>query len=314
MGEIMNQEIEQEKTVVGLGFFDGLHIGHMSLIKRVYEYAQKHWICSIVYTFDVHPNNVLQKTHFSKLLMSNAQKERIIAEEGIDQVIFDRFDEALASMSPKDFVEEVLVKRLKVGHIVVGFNYNFGANGTGDINCLIALGAEFGFTVEVIPPVYSDGELVSSTLIRKLLEEGDMRKVSKLFGRPFELSGHVTSGRQLGSKMNYPTANIFPEYNLITPLLGVYASLVKLESFEQGGEEITFKAVTNVGTNPTVSSEDSVRVETHIFDFNEGIYGKLITVQFIEMIRPEQKFADIETLFAQISKDSEKARRILDVK
>ncbi len=297
-----------KKTVIGLGFFDGLHIGHMELVHRVAKYSREHELFSIVYTFDVHPINVLQNANFEKLLMSNVQKERIITGEGVDCVLFDHFDKSLAAMSPREFVSEVLVWHFHVQHVVVGFNYNFGANGEGTVEDLIAFGNEFGFSVEVVPAIYADGELVSSTLIRKLLEEGCVSRVAKMLGRPFELFGTVSPGRKLGSKMKFPTANIYPETNLITPLKGVYASLVKL------GDSETYRAVTNVGTNPTISSEDGVRVETHIFDFCEDIYGRSISVQFIELIRPEEKFPDIEALFAQISRDSEKARQILDGK
>ncbi|MEI6132519.1 MAG: bifunctional riboflavin kinase/FAD synthetase [Bacillota bacterium] len=301
----------EKKAVVGLGFFDGMHIGHMQLIKRVKEYGDQHEMPTLVYTFDEHPKNVIQNAQFSKLLTSNAQKKSIILCSGISQVIFDRFDEALANVPPSEFVKEVIVNRLNAGHLVVGFNYTFGSKGQGDIALLRSLGTEFGFTVEVVPAVYFEGELVSSTLIRKNLENGDMRRVAKLIGRPFDLEGTVSFGRQLGSKMNFPTANIYPDENLITPLKGVYATFVKVDG-EDSSPERRFRAVTNVGTNPTVSSEESVRVETHIFDFSGDIYNRRIAVQFIELIRTEQKFSDIETLFAQISKDSLKAREILD--
>ncbi|MEI6601901.1 MAG: bifunctional riboflavin kinase/FAD synthetase [Clostridia bacterium] len=303
----MTEQRMERKAVVGLGFFDGLHIGHMALIRRVRDYAQAHHLESVVYTFDEHPNAVIHKTQFSKLLMSNEQKLAVMTEEGIQTVIFDHFNDDLVRLSPKDFVEEVLVQRLHAAHVVVGFNYNFGANGLGNIDCLLKLSKEYGFTVEVVPAVYFEGELVSSTMIRTLLEAGDVGRVERLLGRPYALPGVVSPGRQLGAKMNFPTANIYPKKNLITPLKGVYATIIALD-----GQ--TFQGVTNVGTNPTVTCENTVKIETHILDFAKDIYGKNISIQFIELIREEAKFDSIETLFVQISKDAQKARQILDAR
>jgi len=303
----MGETMLENRTVVGLGFFDGLHIGHMELIKRVKNFSQLMKLRSIIYTFDTHPNVVLSNVQSSKLLMSNKRKMEIIQSEGIDSVYFEWFTQSLANMEPREFVEKILLEKFNVAHVVVGFNYNFGAKGSGDSDLLIKLGNELGFSVEVVPSVYCDGEIVSSTSIRRLIELGDVVRVARLLGRPFEICGIVKTGRKLGSRMNFPTANIYPTANFITPLNGVYATRVVID-----GEH--FMGVTNVGTNPTVTSEINTKVETHLLDYQKDIYGKEIIVEFIELIRVEEKFKNIEELFSQIAKDSQKARVILNGK
>jgi len=296
--------MDGRKTVVGLGFFDGLHIGHRELIRRVKVIATENRLDSVIFTFSEHPNVALGKAHNTKLLMTNKRKNDLILEMGIDQVIFERFTPEIAGMSPEEFASEILSKRICASKVVIGFNYHFGKQGAGNAKDLIDFGKKYGFEVEVVNPVYFEDELVSSTLIRRLIEGGEMRRVSILLSRPFELLGVVTEGKRLGSKMNFPTANIFPQENIITPMCGVYATVVEI-----AGDN--FFGVTNVGTNPTITSDDTVVVETHIFDFNKDIYGKEILVKFVEMIRPEVKFDDVNKLFAQIAKDAREAKGIL---
>lgn len=289
---------------VGLGNFDGLHIGHMALINTLINECRISGYGSLVYTFFKHPENILRKKLFTPLLTTMGTKIRLLGETPLDYLYFEHFDESFSRMEPEAFVKDILVDRLKIKLAVTGFNYRFGYKGKGDTSLMKELGKRYNFKVIIIPPVKVDNEVVSSTLIRKYVAEGDMDKVFKLLGRHYSITGKVSTGNHIGSEIGFPTANIYPEDYLILPSDGVYATRTRLEGK-------LYCSVTNIGRNPTIGDNDRTTVETHILDFFDNIYDKDIEVSFISKVRGEIKFKGKDELAAQISKDIQSARELL---
>jgi len=281
---------------VGLGNFDGLHIGHMALINTLISESRFNGLDSIVYTFTKHPENIIRKKLFTPLLTTVSKKIELLNETLLDYLYFDEFDEEYSRLSPEAFVKTILVDRLKIKLAVAGFDYRFGFRGQGDIELLKALGRKYNFCVVVIPPIKVDDTVVSSTLIRQCIAKGNLDQVFKLLGRHYSITASVQSGRRIGSKMGFPTANIHPEAYLILPQDGVYITKTLLNG-------VLYNSVTNIGRNPTFEGQMHRSVETHILDFNEDIYGKKIEVYFISKIRNEKKFGGKEELIKQIERD-----------
>lgn len=283
-------------TGVGLGNFDGLHIGHMSLISTLINESRLNGLKSIVYTFTKHPESILRKKLFTPLITTVGKKIELLADTPLDYLYFDEFDENYSRMRAETFVKEVLVGRLKAKLAVAGFNYHFGYKCEGDAKLLKELGKKYGFRVIIIPPLKVDDAVVSSTLIRSKIFKGDMDQVFKLLGRHFSITGEVRDGRRVGSRIGFPTANIHPENYLILPQNGVYVTKTLLDGN-------LYESVTNIGMNPTFGENTTVCVETHILDFSGNIYNKNIEVFFLTKIRGEKKFASKEELIDQITKD-----------
>ncbi len=289
-------------TGIGLGNFDGLHTGHMVLINKTIEESCRRGLSSVVYTFTSHPENVLHKERFTPLLTTVEKKIEILEKTTrLDYIYFDEFDEEFSTLSPEEFVARVLVERLGVRLAVAGYNYTFGHRGQGNIGLLKELGRKYNFDVIEIPPVMANGEPVSSTLIRKYVAMGNMDKVCRLLGRHYSVTGTVVSGHRIGSKLGFPTANLVPEDYLMLPGNGVYVTRTLVD-----GE--CYRSVTNIGVNPTVESDGKTRIETHIFDFDRDIYGRNIEVFFIEKLRDEIKFKNVNELVAQVELDIQRAR------
>ncbi len=299
-----NSFINNRNTAVGLGNFDGLHIGHMALINTLIRESKLNDWNSIVYTFTKHPENILRKKLFTTLLTTVGKKVELLSETPLTYLFFDEFDETLSRMKPEDFVRNVLVNKLGIRLAVVGFDYRFGYRGQGDTKILKEFGKTYGFKVIIIPPIKIQDEIVSSTLIRSMVAKGNMNKVFELLGRHYSITGVVQKGRSIGNKMGFPTANIHPEEYLTLPSYGVYVTKTTVENKQ-------YESITNVGLNPTFEGVDRVSVETNIFDFNQDIYGKKIEVHFIKKIRGEKKFNDKNELAEQIRRDVLKAREII---
>jgi len=291
---------------VGLGNFDGLHIGHMALINTLISECKLRGLDSIVYTFTKHPENILRKKLFTPLITNVSKKIELLSDTSLNYVYFDEFDEAYSRMKPEAFVKNVLVDRMKIKVAVAGFDYAFGYRGQGNIELLKRLGELYGFMVIVIHPIKIDDEVVSSTLIRNSIAKGKMEKTFRLLGRHYSITGEVLNGRKIGSKLGFPTANIFAEDNLILPSYGVYISKV----LHKGRQ---YKSITNVGINPTFTALEKVSIETHIFDFNDDIYKEKIEVFFISKLRNERKFKDKDDLIVQIAKDISDAKEFFKV-
>jgi len=291
----------KEYCGVGLGNFDGLHRGHMALINTLLEECRISDLHSVVYTFKKHPEHILRKELFTPLIMTMEHKARLLEKTGLEYLFFQEFDEEFSRISPKDFVEKILVNKLRAKLVVVGFNYRFGYMGKGDSELLKKMGRDYGFRVIVIPPVRIRNETVSSTLIRKYIMKGQMDRVFELLGRYFSVPGKVVTGKRIGSTMGFPTANIVPEKYLVMPARGVYAT----RTLYQGK---WYDSVTNVGKCPTIKNDDEIVIETHLIGFEGELYGEDIEVFFLKKLRDEKQFRNRDELVSQIRLDIEKAK------
>jgi len=294
-------------TGVGLGNFDGLHIGHMALINTLISECRMNGLASVVYTFKKHPENILRKNLVNPLITSNEQKIRILEAHAIDWLYYQDFDENFSRLSPENFVKDILVDGLRMKLAVVDFNYRFGYMGKGDTELLKRLGDKYGFRVIVIPPVKVNSEIVSSTLIREYIRKGKMERVFQLLGRHFSLKGTVVDGRRIGRTLGFPTANIIADPEMVVPANGVYIT----KTLSRGR---WLNSVTNVGYAPTVRGrEGRFSIETHILDWDEDLYGSEIEVSFFAKLRGEKRFESIEALKKQVMEDIESARRYWEV-
>ncbi|NLM74878.1 MAG: bifunctional riboflavin kinase/FAD synthetase [Clostridiaceae bacterium] len=295
-------------TGVGLGNFDGLHIGHMALINTLISECKLNGLSSVVYTFERHTHFMLGKKSFSSIITTNKQKSKILSSTGLDYLCYQYFDEEYSKMSPDDFIEKILINKLKIKLAVVGFNYRFGHMGKGDAEYLKKCGEKFGFRVIVIPPVRIKNEIVSSTLIREYIKKGKMDRVFHLLGRHFSLCGTVVSGKKLGRTLGFPTANITADPEMCVPARGVYITKTKVKGVWVNG-------ITNVGVAPTIRNENLISIETHFLerDFDEELYGQPIEVCFVSKLRGEKKFENVEALKKQVKEDIVKARKFWDI-
>lgn len=286
---------------VGLGNFDGLHIGHMALINTLINECALNDLHSIVYTFNKHPQNILRKALIDPLITTNDQKTRLLERTALDFLFYESFDEAYSRLTPDEFINNILLDKLKARLVVVGFNYRFGYMGKGDVEYLKKCGEKLGFRVIVVPPVKVKTEIVSSTLIRNYIKKGRMERVFQLLGRHFSLYGTVVCGRRVGRTLGFPTANIMALPTMVVPANGVYITKTKFE-------DKWINSITNVGVAPTLKEDSVFSIETHLLDYNEDIYGKNIEVCFIHKLRGEKKFESIEALKKQVQSDIKKAK------
>ena len=290
-------------TVLTIGSFDGLHLGHKRLIEKAQELANKLDAIPGVLSFDPHPRLVLGKEPNFKLLTTLEEKIYLLKELGIELLILLPFSAHLATMTPDAFVEELLVDNMKVRGIVIGFNFRFGRNRKGTPEYLKKLGERYGFLVEEVPPVNIENTLVSSTTIRGLLQKGEVEKANKLMGHPYFMIGKVVKGKSRGKKIGFPTANLeFPEEKLI-PAPGVYAALVNWK-------DQTYKGAMNIGTKPTFMDKD-LSVEVHLLGFEGNLYDETLKVRLFYRIREEKKFSSVEELKNQINIDCQKVDQLL---
>ena len=289
-------------SIITLGNFDGLHLGHQELIRQIVLRAEETGSLSMVVTFRPHPLKILAPEKCPPLISIYEEKIRLIEELGIDVLVKIPFTLDFSSMEPRDFVKDVLVDLLGAKEIFVGYNYRFGKNRKGDIRMLRELGKELDFLVREIEQVSLASEVISSTLIRRLLQKGEVEHAAKLLGREYALSGIVLKGDGRGRGLGFPTANIAPRHAII-PSNGVYA--VKLFVRDK-----YYDGIVNIGMRPTFAA-NSLAIEVHIFDFDEDLYGEEVTLYFIRKIRKEKKFQNAEALITQIKEDIGTAREIL---
>ncbi len=292
-----------KNPVLTIGNFDGVHKGHLALFNKVKEVAKEIKGTSVVMTFYPHPIKVLGNKDGPPLITPIEQKLSLIKKAGIDIILCLPFTKEFAKISAKEFVEKILVEKIGVRCVVVGYDFAFGKGREGDISFLKEMGKRFGFDVIVIEPVSINGTVVSSTKIRELVQEGRIDETKILLGRNYQIEGIVVKGKDRGAKiLGYPTANL----NLIdelTPKKGVYAVRVYVE-------DKVYDGVANIGYNPTFGDK-SFSVETHIIGFKGNLLGKKIRVEFVKRLRDEKRFKDPKELSLQISKDIEEAKRCL---
>ena len=292
----------QRETLLSIGVFDGVHLGHQKLLTCLRDEARsKNWLSGVV-TFKSHPEVVL--TGENKLLWLNDLETRInlLRNLGIDIVVALPFSSELACLTARRFVQ-LLIKHLKMRGLIVGPDFALGRKREGDAQKLRILGQEMGFSVEVIPTVIIDGYVVSSSTIRQALAEGDMKKVEKLIGRLFNLSGKVVSGDKRGRNLGFPTANLDIKSDQALPGDGVYATITHTD-------DSPLSSVTNIGVRPTFGGNKRL-VETYILDFDGDLLGQKITVDLVDKLRDEKRFDTVEELKSQMTRDVEQARQVL---
>lgn len=281
-------------TYVALGSFDGLHYGHIYLINKVLNLSKNKNVKSMVYAFKNHPLSIINRDLVPKLLMSNEKKVKILEKMGIDIVNFATFDDEFMKMSPETFIQK-LIGTYKVKGLVVGFNYRFGYKNLGDVELLNKICRKSNIDLYVIKPVLYKNQIVSSSIIRTLITDGDIEKANLLLTRPYMLSGTVIKGKQLGRQLGFPTVNLNYDANFVIPRGSVYYTYVQYDNKY-------YKGLTNIGYNPTVDGK-KLSIETNILDFKEDIYEKSINIFFINRIRDEKKFSSLEDLTNQMTKD-----------
>ena len=288
--------------VVTIGNFDGVHVGHQALFKKVIERAHALGGVSVVYTFDPHPLKVMEPDRFFPLITTEVEKERVIEWSGIDVLIREKFTRDYAALSTEHFVRDILCNRMHAREVFIGPDYRFGKGRTGTTDVLRSLGEECGLSVGILENVEVDGTEVRSTLIRTCILEGRVREAARFLGRGYTLRGDVVRGSALGRKLGVPTANLQPEKDLY-PRSGIFAVRVFVKDYYLQG-------VLNIGSNPTFPDK-GFSLEVHIIDFEQDIYGAQIELIFVEKLRDEQKFETPELLVKQIQKDIEQAHNIL---
>lgn len=296
---------ESRNNYIALGSFDGLHLGHLSLVRKVKSLAIENSGKSVVFTFKNHPRRFLNINNKLELIMTNEEKVKLLQNEGIDILAFKDFDEKIMKMMPEEFIQW-LCKSYNVKGIVVGFNFKFGYKNLGNVELLKKFQEEYNYKLYVMEPYKIHDEIISSTSIRKELIEGNVRKAFNMLSRPYMLSGKVVDGKKLGRTIGFPTANLEINKEKVIPKKGVYYTNVKIN-------EKIFKGITSVGNNPTVNGQE-LTVETYILDFSNDIYGKEINIYFIDRIRDEIKFNNLNELIEQLKKDkkfAEKSREVV---
>ncbi|MBM3541355.1 MAG: bifunctional riboflavin kinase/FAD synthetase [Alphaproteobacteria bacterium] len=298
---------EAKGSVAALGNFDGVHLGHRAVIARAGALARARKAPLAVVTFEPHPRRHFQPEAAPFRLTPLDAKARALAALGIDHLFVLRFGAALAQLGAAAFVSEVLIGRLDLACAVTGYNFSFGKGREGDAAALATLGAPHGLAVErVAPEMDPDGEVCSSSRVRALLAEGQVRCAAALLGREFEIEGVVATGARLGNTIGFPTANLcLGEY--ARPALGVYAVRCAVDD---GGPARWIAGAANIGKRPTVGGAEE-RLEAHLFDFSGDLYGKRLRVALVEHLRPERKFDGLDALKAQIAEDCRRARALL---
>lgn len=292
---------------LAIGVFDGVHLGHQAVIRRAVGDAKKAGGTAVVVTFDPHPMRVLRPENAPRLLTSTTHKTALLQQLGPTHLLIIPFDLAFAATPPEAFVTALAQASKPLREICVGHSWSFGKGRAGNLELLDRIGNELGFEEVGIPAVEVDGEIVSSTLIRAAVEQGDLAKASRLLGRPFSILGTVKHGRHLGHTLGFPTANISAHKEQYPPN-GVYAVEARLQ-----GETTLRAGVVNIGVRPTVETEGSARLlELHLFDFSGDLYGRDVEVIFRDFLRTEQRFPDLDALKAQIACDVSTAKAVLE--
>lgn len=291
------------KTVFTLGTFDGVHVGHKKIIERLLNASSANEQ-SLVLTFFPHPRMVLQKESDIKLLNTIKERTQLLRDAGLQNLIIHPFDQAFSRLTAEEFVKNILVDVFNVKKIIIGHDHRFGRNRTANIDDLILYGKEYGFEVEEISAEEIDEVSISSTKVRKALDEGKIRLANEYLGYNYSFSGTVIHGKKLGRTIGFPTANLQIEesYKLI-PAIGVYAVKCFI-----GNKKIN--GMLNIGTNPTVEGQH-LSIEIHLFDFDKDLYGQHLKVELIQRIRDEQKFSSVDDLKMQLKKDRLFAQELL---
>ena len=290
------------KRVVALGFFDGVHLGHGALLRRTVERAGELGAVAAACTFDAHPAALIAHTPVP-LLTTPADRALLMRElYGVEEVVVAPFDQAMRTMAWDRFVTDYLAGGLNACHLVAGHDYRFGYQGAGTAERLQALCARLGLGCDIIPPVRVEGRIVSSTLIRDLVERGEVEAARRFLGHPYLIRGRVGHGRRLGSRLGFPTVNLPLPGGLLLPAFGVYAAQVRLES------GAAYPAAANIGRRPTVEADGAVTAEAFLLDFDGDLYGREIRLELYRRLRPERRFDSLEALKAAVLENARQTR------
>lgn len=302
MEKVKNIELykSSDPAIITIGTFDGVHVGHQKIVKRLIHTGKQEGLKSVILTFFPHPRMVLQKDSNIKLINTIDERSEILDALGLDYLLIKEFTKDFSRLTAEDFARVVLVDQLNAKKVIIGYDHRFGRNRNADINDLKALGETYGFDVEEISVQDINDVAVSSTKIRKALEEGDITKANTYLGYSFILTGKVVQGKGLGKQLGYPTANIKvkEDYKLI-PKQGAYIVSSKINN-------VMVYGMMNIGVNPTVNGTKQT-IEVHFFNFNNNIYNKNIQINLLQRIRDEQKYESVEALKEQLSKDKKTA-------
>lgn len=274
-------------TVIALGKFDALHLGHQKIIGAMKKISSEKCLKTVIFTFD----NIAEE-----FIVSKNEKTQILTENGIDYLYCQNFNENFKNTSAEGFFDKILIKKFNAKHIVSGDDWRFGKNKRGDVHMLEKMCGEKNVGFTVVERLKIGGETVSSSLIRSCIADGNIKKANVLLGREFSIEGKVCGGKRLGGKIGFPTVNFAAENKRVLPRNGVYASVAVY-----GGKK--YLAMTNVGDNPTVDKNIDVRIETHIFDFDKNVYGEKMKICFLDKIRDEIKFPSVDALIRQLETD-----------
>jgi riboflavin kinase/FMN adenylyltransferase len=305
---VLRSSIEAQRELssgaVAIGNFDGVHLGHRALFAHARRLARAIHGASIALTFDPHPARFFRPGLAPPLINTEGQKLTLLEKQGLDAIVIESFDHALAHMTPAEFTERILVERLHARHVIVGQNFVFGHGRSGKVSSLTELGQKLNFEVHGIPYVEHDDMVVSSSKIREFVLLGRVDGAARLLGRPYSLIGEVVRGEGRGATIGIPTANLAPKNELL-PGGGVYVGVARLP------DASLMDAVINIGSAPTFDKGDRQVIETHLLDFEGDLRGQALELYFIQRLRSEQRFAGVDPLVRQIRQDIERARKLL---
>ena len=298
---VENYKEERFGTAIALGNFDGVHLGHGEIISSMVKRSKEMQIKPSILLFNNHTRGILDGKQ-PELLTINEQKREILKNLGVEIIYMIEFNDALMKLSPEEFVQTILVDKLNVKSVTVGFDYRFGHKASGNVELLKELGNKYKFHVSIVEPIFDNKNIISSTRIRKLIRDGDIQLANQMLGRNFSILGEVISGKKRGKGLGFPTANIEKSREQIMPKSGIYLTEIIINNRKR-------LSVTSIGTNPTFNDNET-RIETYILDFDKNIYGELVILEFIKYLRAEKKFDNINELKAQIQEDVDLAKSI----
>ena len=296
-------EISCKPSIITVGVFDGVHRGHQKILRKLIEEGNQKYYEKIVFTFKNHPLNIIDSSLTPPLLTTFEEKVEIISSFSIDTLIAIEFNRYFAELNAEDFIRSILLDKLNMKELIMGYDATFGRNKAGTVEHIMQYGKLMNFSVHVLDPAYSDREIIKSSLIRQYLLEGNVKKVARLTGRFYQLSGRVVRGEGRGNKYGFPTINLEVSSEKLLPLKGVYASRVHYSGQVLSG-------IMNIGNKPTFGSHD-ISIEVFILNFSSDLYGAYLTVELIDFIREEKKFSDQEELYSQVREDIKKAETVL---
>jgi len=288
--------------VITMGTFDGVHLGHVKILNQVVQKAKDNDTKSVVLTYYHHPLETIHKQTFPYILTEKAKKEELIKQRGIDCVLYLDFDQEMAKLEPEEFLKEIIIDEIGAKNIIVGYDTHFGRSRAGNYQFLKERASEYNYSVELIEPVRKNNRIISSSLIRDFIREGDMQSAAQFLNRDYSIYGSVQIGHRIGRKLGFPTINLLPhDENKLIPAIGVYICEVIV-----AGKR--FKGVTNVGYSPTLKTTNIKEIETHILDFNEDLYDKNVEIIFNKRLRDERHFKSRDDLIEAIKDDVVKTR------